>query len=489
VEEILSTISSWIWDPMAYFVLGLGVVFTIGTKAVQFRKFPDMLRQVREGESSTSGLTPFQALMLALSSRVGVGSIAGVATAIGFGGPGALMWMALTGLVGSSVGYAEAVLAQTFKERVDGEDRGGMPYYIKYGLKAPRIAAFVGGIGLLGYAFIFPGLQVNTIATSANKAFGVEPWITGIAVSAVLAVVIIGGTKRIVRTAQILVPVLAIGYLLTALTVIAFNITKVPEAITLIVTSAFGVNQIFAGIVGAAVSWGVRRAIFASANGNGEATFAAAAAQVSHPGKQGLVQSFSIYIDVLLICMATGIMIVLSGTYNVSDGHNGFLMNGLPGVTPGPNFVQAAIDTMVPGWGSGFVAVAVLLFGFTCQLFYFYVATTNLVFLLGNRKSKVADAVLKIGALAISFFGAVVNATSMWAIGDIGFGIIGWLNMLCLVFMAPMVFRICKDYDRQKKLGLDPVFDPKALNIRGATFWETSQAEHAEHKVEEPATR
>ncbi len=215
---------------MAYVVLGLGIAYSVATKGVQFTRIPDMFRQLRENDGSQGGLSSFQALVLALASRVGVGSIAGVATANFAGGPGALLWMAVTGLVGCIVGYAEATLSQTFKRQVQDEDRkaanediGGMPYYIKYGLRLPKIGAMVALLGVIGYGVVFPGFQVNTIAASAELAFNVPTWIPAILVTAMIAAVIFGGTTRLVKVTQLLVPVLAIGYLLLALTVIALN--------------------------------------------------------------------------------------------------------------------------------------------------------------------------------------------------------------------------------------------------------------------------
>ncbi|MDQ8708078.1 alanine/glycine:cation symporter family protein [Streptomyces sp. LHD-70] len=484
----MSEISNAIWNPMAYLVLGLGVLFTLATKGTQFRRIPDMLRQLRETSGEGGGLSSFQALVLALSSRVGVGSIAGVATAVAAGGPGALMWMAITGLLTSTVGYAEAVLAQTYKQEDPQEDRGGMPYYIKHGLKAPWLAGIVAVIGVVGYGFVFPGLQVNTIATSSKLAFDVPTWVPATVITALFAAVIFGGTKRIVKVAQVFVPVLAVGYLLAALAVILFNVDKVPAAITLIVSSAMGTHQVLGGIVGAAIAWGVRRAVFASANGNGEATFAAAAAKTSHPAKQGLVQSFSIYVDVLLICMATGVMIVVSGAYNVSDGAGGYLVNNLPGVDAGPNFVQEAVNSMTPGLGAGFVAVAVFLFGFTCQAFYFYVAKTNLMFLLDGRQSRNWDIVLKVGAIGISFYGSIADAEAIWAAGDIGFGAIGWINLVCVLLMFPIVHKIWRDYERQRALGVNPEFDPTELGIKGAVYWEERARAKAGSKVKAEET-
>lgn len=476
--ELLSGISDSIWAPMAYVVLGLGVAYSVATKGVQFTRIPDMLRQLRENDGSQGGLSSFQALVLALASRVGVGSIAGVATAIVAGGPGALLWMAVTGLVGCTVGYAEATLSQTFKRQVLDDDRrkanediGGMPYYIKYGLRLPKVGALVAVLGVIGYGVVFPGFQVNTIASSAKLAFNVPTWIPAILVTVLIAAVIFGGTTRLVKVTQFLVPLLAIGYLLLALTVIALNFQKVPEALVLIVQSALGIHPLLGGIAGAAIAWGVRRAVFASSNGLGEATFAAAAARTSHPAKQGLVQTFSIYIDVLLICMATGLMMVVSGKFNVSDGSGGFLVNNVPGVDAGANWVQEAIDSVVPGWGAGFVAVAVLLFGFACLLAYFYVANSNLLYLLNGREGHGWKMALKLGTMAIVFVGSVANAKLIWAAGDIGLGLIAWVNLICLALLFPTVRKIHADYERQRKMGVNPTFDPLALGISGADFW------------------
>lgn len=490
-EEFLSGVSDAIWAPMAYVVLGLGVLYSVATKGVQFRRIPDMLRQLKDSEGGEGGLSSFQALVLALASRVGVGSIAGVATAVSAGGPGALVWMAVTGLVGCTVGYAEATLSQAFKRQVQDEDRrkanediGGMPYYIKYGLKMPKVGAVVAVLGVIGYGFVFPGLQVNTIAASAEHAFNLPVWVPAILVTVLIGLVILGGTTRVVKVTQGLVPVLAIGYLLLALAVIFINIGSVPAAVVLIFQSAVGVHPVLGGIAGAAVAWGVRRAVFASSNGLGEATFAAAAARTSHPGKQGLVQTFSIYIDVLLICMATGLMMVVSGKYNVSDGAGNYLVNNIPGVPVGANWVQEAIDTLLPGWGAGFVAVAVLLFGFTCLLAYFYVANSNLLYLLDGKKGKGWKSTLKVGTMAIVFVGSVVNAKLIWAAGDIGLGLIAWVNLICLALLFPLVRKIYLDYERQRKLGLDPTFDPKALGIEGADFWEEQiPVEHHHHHL------
>ncbi|XVX20175.1 alanine:cation symporter family protein [Actinomycetota bacterium] len=328
---------------------------------------------------------------------------------------------------------------------------------------------------------IFPGFQVCTIASTSQVAFGLPNWVPAVVMTLMVALVVIGGTHRIVRVAQFLVPVLAVGYLVLALAVITVNASRIPEALSLIFRSAFGMEPMLSGIAGASIAWGVRRAVFASSNGLGEATFAAAAARTSHPSKQGLVQTFSIYIDVLLICMATGLMMVVSGQYNVRDGSDGFLIENLPGMDAGAGWVQKAIDTMAPGWGAGFVAIAVFLFGFTCLLLYYYVASTNLIFLLEGRELKWPINLLKLGTLLIVFFGSLVNAELIWALGDIGLGLITWINVVCLVLMFPLVRKIHQDYERQRKAGVDPTFDPAALGIDDADFWYTDAAHDTGH--------
>lgn len=486
--ELLLTISNWVWTPMAYFALALGLYFTWLTRGVQFRRLPDMIKQLRASKAEDGGLSSFQTLALTLSSRVGVGSIAGVATAIAAGGPGALLWMAITGLLCSTAAYAEAVLAQVYKRRILGEDRGGMPYYVKYGLKAPRLAVALALITLVGYGFIFPGIQANNIASSFKLAFGIEAWVTGIAITALLALVILGGTKRIVNVVQAIVPFMAIGYMLLGIVVVVMNITEVPRAIWLIISSGFGIDSVFGGMIGYAVAWGVRRAIFASATGLGEGTFAAAAARATHPGKQGIIQAFSIYIDVLLVCMTTGLMIILTDSYHVIDQiRGGYIVDNVPGMIAGPNFVQNAIDVTITGFGPMFVAVAVFLFAFTSQIFFFYVASTNLVFLLGEKTNAWWEGLLKVGALAISYTGAIVTADLMWAIGDIGYGLIAWVNLISVLILTPIVRKVVRDYDRQRALGIDPMFHPKELGITGAKWWDENTFEKEATNSASPA--
>lgn len=473
-------VSDHMWEWLAYAALALGLYFTVVTKAVQFRRIPDMIRKIagrkvsggKDKSPDAEGISSFQALALTLSSRVGVGAIAGVATAIAAGGPGAIFWMAVTGFLGSASSYAESVLTQVYKRRINGEHLGGIPYYIKYGLGWGCLATIAATIAFLGYGFLFPGIQSNNISGSVDYAFGISPWITASVVTVLLGLVIIGGTRRIVNVAQTIVPVMAAGYILVAIIVVFFNVRILPETISLIVSSAFGAHQVFGGIVGYAVAWGVRRAIFTSVAGVGEGTFGAAAAHVSHPTKQGLVQAFSIYVDVLFVCMATGTIIVATDSYDVALASGEVIQQNLSSaVAVGPQYAQMAIDTVMPGFGSVFVAIAIFLFAFTSQVAFYYIATSNLLYLTGQKKNEVLTWALKIGALVISFYGGVVPAKTMWAAGDIGYATLGWVNMVVILLLSPIVMKVHRDYERQRKEGLEPEFDPQKLGISNADFW------------------
>lgn len=472
---VLQTIGNIGWEWLAYLALALGLLFTIVFKFTQVRRFPDMIRLVTSGgnKDEDGSVSSFQALSLTLSSRVGVGAIAGVATAIAAGGPGAIFWMAVTGLLGAASSYAESALAQVYKRRIDGEHRGGIPYYIYHGLKLRWLAVVAALVAFLAYGFLVPGIQSNNISSSVEYAFGIDPWITATIVTVLLGLVIIGGTKRIVNVAQLIVPFMAAGYIIVALVVIFWNFQAIPETVGVILSSAFGAHEVFGGILGFAITWGIRRAIFTSVAGVGEGTYGAAAAKVSHPGKQGLVQAFSIYVDVLFVCMATGLLIVATDSFNVITPAGELIHQGsIPAdlVTGGAN-AQAAIDTVFPGFGSAFVAVAIFLFAFTSQVAFYYIASSNLIFLTKEKVNNAALWVLKIGSLVISFVGGVISADMMWAAGDIGYVVLGFINMASIILLLPVVRKVYRDYERQRKAGKDPVFHPEDLGIQGADFW------------------
>lgn len=487
--RMLGTINDVIWIPMAFFALLVGLYFTVLTRAGQFRLLPDMVRQIFAKPLHAEGIAPVQALLLTLASRVGVGNIAGVGTAIAAGGPGAMFWMVVVALLGSASAFAETVLAQVYKRRISGEDRGGAPFYIQFGLGMRWLAVIFAILYMVIYGFLTSGVQANNIASAADNALSVPTWATAIVLTALMAFTIIGGTQRIIRAAQLMVPVMALGYIVFAFALILLNLDQVLPTIGMVIASAFGRDQVFGGIAGAAIAWGVRRAVFSNVAGVGEGTFGSAAASVSHPAKQGLVQSFSIFIDTCVVCLATGIMIIITGSYNVIVGER-VLVEHLPGVDAGAAFTQSAVNTAVPGFGPAFVAVALFFFAFTSMVAYYYIAETNLVFIRG-RAGGWPTWVLKIGAIAITAFGSVASADAMWSAGDIGYGILGWFNMLAILALSPRVLTVARDYDAQRRAGLDPVFEPEKLGIQHATWWANirEQIDHgaAPRETHEPA--
>ncbi|WP_422723700.1 alanine/glycine:cation symporter family protein [Jeotgalibacillus soli] len=457
---------------MLIFCLGVGLLFSILTRFLQVRHFKDMIKLMYEGKGSSAGVSSFQALTLALSGRVGTGNIAGVATAIAFGGPGAVFWMWTIAFIGAASAFIESTLAQVYKVKQDGLYRGGPAYYIEKGIGWKWFAVIFAFAALLAMALLMPGIQSNSIAQGMDNAFGIDPVITGIILVALLAFIIFGGVKRIVNVAQIVVPFMAIGYVLIALIIMAVNITEVPAVFSLIISSAFGANSIFGGILGSAIAWGVRRGIYSNEAGQGTGPHAAAAAEVSHPAKQGLVQAFSVYIDTLLVCSATAFMILFTGMYNTEAPDGTSLVNNLGDVEAGPYYTQAAIESVLPGFGASFVAIALFFFAFTTIMAYYYMAETNVVYLMGERNKKWAMLLLKFVILGATYYGAVRTAAVAWVLGDIGLGLMVWLNLIAILILAKPALRVLKDYEEQKKQGLDPVFNSTKMGIKNAEYWE-----------------
>ncbi|TDC95544.1 alanine:cation symporter family protein [Saccharopolyspora aridisoli] len=477
MEATLTSIYDSVWNPLVHITLIAGIVYTIATRAVQVRHLPGMLKCLFTGRESDAGTSSFQAFAMALGGRVGVGNIAGVATAIAYGGPGALFWMIATAVLAGSSAFIEATLGQVYKTKTEGEYRGGIPWYLEKGLGLKWFAMIAAGVAASCYALLIPGVQSSTIASAFDSAFGVPQWISGIVVVTLLGLVVFGGTQRIARVAEKVVPAMAACYVLMALVILVINIQAIPEVVRLVMSSAFGTDAVFGGLIGAAVSWGVRRSLYSNVAGVGEGGYAGAAASVSHPVKQGLVQSFSVYIDTLLVCTATGVMLLSTGAYNIVPEGRPALVQNLPGVEPGEAFTQEAVNMAFPGLniGSGFVAIAIFFFAFTSLLTYFYFGLTNIVYLTGSARG-VPARVLQAVVLLSAFLGTVRSTELVWQLGDIGYGLIAWFNMIAIALLLPTALRALRDYERQQKEGLDPVFDPVKAGIKGATFWEERES-------------
>ena len=471
-EKLILTANNLIWsNALIVLCIGTGIYFSIRTKFVQVRFMKDMIKQLFTEGSSDKGVSPFQAFSIAIAGRVGTGNIAGVATAIAMGGPGAVFWMWTIAFLGSSTAFIEAVLGQIYKVEKNGNYRGGPAYYIERGIGKKWYAALFAVCTIVACALFLPGVQSNSIAQSMNSAFGFDKLWVGLAVVFFLILIIIGDVKRIGKFSELAVPFMAGAYILMALVIIGLNIEQLPAMLKLIISSAFGAEATFGGIVGSAIAWGVKRGIYSNEAGQGTAPHAAAAAATTHPAKQGILQAFSVYIDTLFVCTATALMILFTGMYNVSDGNGGFLYQNLPGVEEGPLFTQAAISAHFPALGHGFVAFALLFFAFTTILAYYFIAESNLYYL---RKKKMHPAVLwtlRILFLISVVFGAVTTGGNAWALGDIGVGLMAWLNLIAVLILQKKALITLKDYEEQKKAGKDPVFEPEKLGIKNTSEW------------------
>lgn len=492
MEAFFNWLNGIIWsNALIGLCLGAGLWFSFRTRFMQVRGLKEMVRLTVTGQKSDAGVSSFQALAISMAGRMGIGNIAGVATAIAWGGPGAVFWMWVMGFLGASTSYVESSLAQIYKEKdAEGRYRGGPAYYIEkaMGLKWYAMAFAIATIVATG--LLLPGVQANAIADSATNvlcgsggceaaggAGGMKLWI-GLGVAAVLATIIFGGIKRIATFAEVVVPFMAAGFILMAVVVMVLNAEKVPGMFSDIFTSAFGAHAAFGAIVGQAVAWGVKRGIYANEAGQGTGPHAAAAAEVSHPAKQGYVQAFAIYFDTMLVCTSTAFLLLSTGMYNTfkvaKDGALEAIHTGVPGLQPseGAQFTQAAVESVLPGWGAGFVAVALFFFAFTTIMAYYYMAETNLTYVAGVRKPhRLAILLLRLGIIGMVVFGAYHNAAMAWTLGDIGVGLMAWLNIVAILILQKPALLALKDYERQKKQGLDPTFDPEALGIRNADFW------------------
>lgn len=473
MEAFIGYLNGIIWSSaLIYLCLGTGLYFSLRTKFLQVRHFRHMIKIMTEGRSSDAGVSSFQALTMSLSGRVGTGNIAGVATAIAIGGPGAIFWMWTVAFLGASTAYIEATLAQIYKEKDDnGNYRGGPAYYIEKSMGQKWYAWTFAVATVVAMGFCLPGIQANSIAAAMENAWTIPVEYTAGALAFGLLLIVVGGVKRIAHFAQVAVPLMAAGYIAISFAVVFANLDMVPTVVKLIINSAFGLDAGYGAIIGMAVQWGVKRGVYSNEAGQGSGPHPAAAAEVSHPAKQGLVQAFSVYVDTLLICSATAFMILLTGLYNVESGDGGYLYQGLAGVEAGPGYVQAAFDTILPGFGSSILAIALLFFAFTTIVAYYYIAETNVMYINRKVHRPWLGNLLKVLVVTSVIYGGVKSADIAWALGDVGVGIMAWLNIVAIIILQRPALLALKDYEAQINSGVDPVFDPRALGIEKADFW------------------
>jgi AGCS family alanine or glycine:cation symporter len=487
MQELVSTINGYVWSSaLIYLCLGAGLFFSVLTRFAQVRHFREMIRLLFSGKESDRGISSFQALAVSLSGRVGTGNIAGVAAAIGFGGPGAIFWMWVVAFLGASTAYIESALGQIYKEEDEGQLRGGPAYYIEKAMGQKWYAWIFALSTIIAVGLLLPGVQSNSIGNAAELAFGsnttinflgddvsTTKMITAVSIVAILAFIVFGGVKRIAHFTQVVVPFMALGYILMALVIIGMHIGELPEIIAMIFKDAFTPMAGF----GAAIGWGVKRGVYSNEAGQGTGPHAAAAAEVEHPAQQGLVQAFSVYVDTLFVCSATAFMILITNQYYVSGLENAVSggMLGSDVIISSPAFTQLALESVMGGFGKIFVAIALFFFAFTTILAYYYIAETNVAWVRRSFKFPGELMVLKLAITASVFYGTIRSADVAWAMGDIGVGLMAWLNIvgiLILFFMGSPALKALKDYEKQKKAGVKKyTFDPEALGIKNADFW------------------
>ncbi|MGP5274175.1 alanine/glycine:cation symporter family protein [Psychrobacter faecalis] len=495
MEGLVDLVNGIIWSPaLVYLCLGAGLFYSIMTRFVQVRLFGEMITLLFTGKSSAQGISSFQALAVSLAGRVGMGNIAGVAAAIGFGGPGAVFWMWVVAFLGASTAYVEATLAQIYKEKdvITGEYRGGPAYYFERALGQRWYGILFAVASILACGMFLPGVQANGVISAFAQVMGEgtpmnimglevgSMRLVGLAIILViLGTIIFGGIKRIATFTEYAVPFMALGYIGLALVIMFTNYQMIPEVFGLIISDAFTAQAGF----GAAIGWGVKRGIYSNEAGQGTGPHAAAAAEVEHPSQQGLVQAFSVYVDTLLVCSATAFMIITMGTYNVQgtlpDGQY-IVQNVAAGVEiNSPAFTQMAMETMYGQFGNIFIAVAVFFFAFTTILAYYYIAEVNVAYLtrfISRGANRTGLFLVKILIMVMVAYGGLNSAGYIWDIGDIGVGLMAWLNIvgiLVIFIVARPTLTMLRDYEAQRKAGVKHyTFDPAKFGIKNAPYWE-----------------
>ncbi len=433
-----------------------------------------MLRSLFGSRSSRQGISSFQALALAISGRVGTGNIAGTATAICYGGPGSLFWMWVVAFLGAASAFVESTLAQLWKVEIDGQYRGGPAYYMEYGLRAPGYALLFAVATIISCGLFLPGVQANAIAAAMHNAFGWSVRGVGLILALLLALIICGGVQRIAKVSQVVAPLMALGYLAMGGVILIAYRQQIPEVFSLIFACAFDRNALFGGLLGSAISWGVRRGVYSNEAGQGTVAHAAAAAEVAHPAQQGLVQAFSVYIDTLCICTLTGLMLLVTGAYNVLSPQGQWLVANLPQVEAGPGYAQAAVSCVFPGLGPGFVAVALGFFAFTSMICYYYHAESNLAYVWQQQKGRrrLFTALLRLATVVLVFHACLNSSAMAWALGDLGVGLMAWLNVIAILCLRKPALALLADFEAQCRLGQEPVFDPRSLEYPHTGLWE-----------------
>lgn len=457
----ISGISDWVWTYLLVVALvGCGIYFTVRTRGVQFTMIGEMFKLLGESSGKTHHrhISSFQAFAVGVATRVGTGNLAGVATAIAVGGPGAVFWMWVLALVGASNAFIESTLAQLFKRHHDGAFIGGPAYYISQGLKNHRMAVVFAVLLTLTFGLSYNSIQSNTICSAWHEAFDINPILMGGVLAAVALLIVFGGIRRIARFSSVIVPVMAIGYLLLTLVIVVLNIDKVPAVFMSIINGAFGIGPFAGGALGTTIMVGVKRGLFSNEAGEGSVPNVAATATVSHPVKQGLLQSLGVFADTLLVCSCTAFIILLSGVYGTTD-------------STGIVLTQVALQNQVGDIGITIVAIAIMFFAFSSIIGNYYYGEANIRFLTTRRDVLIVYRILSAGAMVI--FGAVASLDLVWSIGDLFMALLTACNLIALVGLGRCAIALLKDYRAQRSNGVaSPTFHASQMPELDLDAWQ-----------------
>lgn len=465
MNQVLTAINDAMYTYILLILLvGVGLYFTVRTKGVQLRLLKDgikcMLEKAPESETGEKKVSSFQALMISTASRVGTGNIAGIATAIAAGGPGAVFWMWLMAVIGGASAFVESTLAQIYKVKENGQFRGGPSYYMQKALGKRWLGVLFSIALIICFAYGFNGLQAFNMSSSLeyyipNYSEMNIPMILGIILAAATAAVIWGGVHRIGFITSVIVPVMATIYILIGLVTMAMHIGQLPHVFAVIFENAFDFQAMAGGMAGSAVVIGIKRGLFSNEAGMGSAPNASASADVEHPVKQGLVQVISVFIDTLLICSSTAMMLLVSG------------IEGKSGVLDGIPYVQAAISANVGKWGIHFITFSIFAFAFSSLVGNYYYAESNILFI---KNSKVLLNVFRVTCIVAIFLGAQADFSLMWNIADITMGVMAIINIISIFLLGGIAMKALKNYEQQRKQGINPVFKGKDIGIED-TVW------------------
>lgn len=456
MNELIAQINDAIWGYVLIAALIIcGIWFTWKTRGVQFRMVGEMIRLLTDSATSGTGslsdkdknhkhISSFQAFAVSVATRVGTGNLAGVATAIAIGGPGAVFWMWVIALIGSATAFIESTLGQLYKQRHKDSFVGGPAYYIEKGLHCKWMAYLFAVLITITFGLSYNSIQSNTICGAMQEAFGWNPLIVGGILSVVALIIIFGGLHRIANVSAVLVPLMAIGYFILVVVIMIMNIQLIPHVMKVIFTSAFGLEQGVGGAIGATIMNGVKRGLFSNEAGEGSAPNVAATATVSHPVKQGLIQALGVFTDTLLVCSCTAFMILISGLYNTPE------LNGIA-------LTQAALNSEIGAIGPTFIAIAILLFAFSSIIGNYYYGEANIRFMTSSNTVLTVYRVFSGGVLVM--FGAMASLEIVWNLGDLCMALLTACNLVAIISLGKYAFRLLEDYRQQKRRGIkEPVF-------------------------------